>query len=315
MIGVWERQRNGRIHFHLVVVLADDIRTGFDFAAVENQDYRSACPALRREWAWLRRTAKAYRFGRTELLPVKSTAEGIARYVGKYVAKHIEAREEEDKGARVVRFIGYKCGERTASAQFGWNNENGWLWRHKLAAYARKIGAKTTDDLYRMFGPRWAYLLQAEIIAMKVEEVFPSESAARRSECMGDVALVARVRAARILESSRTKRVYTLADGAGGQAMPSFASPRPSGRTTRRANQTSGQGAVASSPSIGCRAFNPPSSQDSPGRVGRVSEAVGVSSAASVQSGPCRADLDSEVLRSKTDVRAFHHLDKDKENG
>src|SRR5665213_895798 len=42
VIGVWERSDAGHIHFHLVVVLASDIRSGFDFKGVKLQDYSSA---------------------------------------------------------------------------------------------------------------------------------------------------------------------------------------------------------------------------------------------------------------------------------
>jgi hypothetical protein len=45
------------------------------------------------------RPAPKYGFGRTELLPIKKTAEGVAKYVGKYVAKHIGQRLPADKGA------------------------------------------------------------------------------------------------------------------------------------------------------------------------------------------------------------------------
>jgi len=180
-IGVWERQRSGRLHFHLVVVLNDDIRTGFDFTAVDRWDYRSASPALRSEWAFWRKTAPRYGFGRTELLPVKSTAEGIAHYVGKYVAKHVANREEADKGARVVRFIGFKPGDRRASTRFGWNNSNAWLWRQKLKAYAAKIGAEDTDAIKVLFGNRWSRILEDEIMSMKVEEAFPDYATAERS--------------------------------------------------------------------------------------------------------------------------------------
>jgi hypothetical protein len=41
-IIVMERMKSGRIHYHLLVVLAQDIRTSFDFASVERGDYRSA---------------------------------------------------------------------------------------------------------------------------------------------------------------------------------------------------------------------------------------------------------------------------------
>jgi len=44
-----------------------------------------------------------YRFGRTELLPVKTNSKGLARYVGKYIAKHIDSRLPEDKGYRPIR--------------------------------------------------------------------------------------------------------------------------------------------------------------------------------------------------------------------
>ena len=59
-IGVLERQKSGRIHYHLLVVIGFDIRTGFDFAAVDAKDYSSANPALRAEWAFWRKTAPAY---------------------------------------------------------------------------------------------------------------------------------------------------------------------------------------------------------------------------------------------------------------
>lgn len=180
-IGCWERQRSGRIHFHLVVVLPNDIRTGFDFGGIARRDYRSASDSLRREWAFWRKTAPAYGFGRTELLPVRSSAEGIARYVGKYVSKHIGERRPEDKGARVVRFIGFQPGQRRYSTRFSWNTDNGWLWRQKLRSYCQRVGARDTEDLWRIFGPRWAYILQGEIMLEPVtgcSTVYPSEEMA-----------------------------------------------------------------------------------------------------------------------------------------
>ena len=179
-VVVPERQRSGRVHFHLLVALACDIRTGADFGAFEGGDYRSANPALRAEWAFWRVASPRYGFGRHELLPVKSCAEGIARYVGKYVSKHIDMRLESDKGARLVRYLGFGQGGRKASCRFGWNNNNGWLWRHKLAAYAERNGAKDTEDLAKFFGPRWAYRLQAEILAERLDECYPSRRLCER---------------------------------------------------------------------------------------------------------------------------------------
>ena len=90
-IGVWERHKSRRIHFHLIVVLDKDILSGADFAAFKRKDYRSANSALRAEWAFWRVTCPKYRFGRHELMPVKSNAEGISRYVGKDSGVHWES--------------------------------------------------------------------------------------------------------------------------------------------------------------------------------------------------------------------------------
>ena len=166
-VGIWERQKTGRIHFHLVVVLPGDIRTGFDFAGIERRDYSSASQVLRSEWNFWRKTACKYRFGRTELLPVKSTADGIARYVGKYLAKHIGNRLQSDKGARVIRFLGFRPEQRKANRKFSWNTTGGWLWRMKLKEFCRLHHFADTSAVGRKFGPRWAYHLQ-DMIARTV---------------------------------------------------------------------------------------------------------------------------------------------------
>jgi hypothetical protein len=174
-IRVWERTKSGRIHYHLLVVLDADIRTGFDFDGVSRNDYRSANSAIRDEWAFWRKTSKVYGFGRTELLPVKSTAEGIARYVGKYISKHVAQREERDKGFRLVE---YTRGARMSSTRFGWNTEGAQFWRAKVGLFCRILGANgaTPDaspvlfrDLSRICGPRWAYHHREFIVSLPVE--------------------------------------------------------------------------------------------------------------------------------------------------
>jgi hypothetical protein len=170
-VAVVERQKSGRLHYHLVVVASADIKTSCDFEAIERGDYRSANKNLRAEWSFWRHTAPKYRFGRTELLPVRSSAEGIARYVGKYVSKHVDQREVCDKGARIVRFIGFKPGERRASARFSWGTKGGREWRQKLAIFAGKVGIANYEQLAGLFGPRWAYYLCNAICETRV----PSE--------------------------------------------------------------------------------------------------------------------------------------------
>lgn len=166
-VRVFERQQSGRIHYHLLVVLPPgvDIRSGVDFEAFGRGDYRSAGPALRAEWAFWRQTARLYGFGRTELLPIRSTAEGVAKYAGKYIAKHVGARQEQDKG---VRLVSYSSGTNRGSCKFGWVSPGSWLWRHKLAVVAGELGFKGPEDFSKAFGAKWAYVLAGAILSVNL---------------------------------------------------------------------------------------------------------------------------------------------------
>jgi hypothetical protein len=173
-----ERMDSKRIHYHLLVVMAEDIRTGFDFAAVKRGDYRSAGDYLRKEWKFWRETAPKYGFGRTELLPIKKTAEGVAKYVGKYVAKHIGQRLPEDKGARLVR---YSKGASRAGTRFSWVMSPGArMWRAKLGTFCRMLGLNSDnykEFLKEWFGRNWVYHLRPLIEAIKLPEFYPLEEA------------------------------------------------------------------------------------------------------------------------------------------
>lgn len=169
-IRVWERTAKGRIHYHLLVVLDSDIRTGVDFDALAKGDYRSAGSALRAEWAFWRTTAKGYGFGRTELLPVKSTSEGIARYVGKYIGKHIAFREDRDKGARLVE---YSKGARQVSTRFAWATEGAEQWRRKVEIFAGIVSGTmkrevTFENLTEILGPNWAHTHRRFIASLPI---------------------------------------------------------------------------------------------------------------------------------------------------
>lgn len=115
-VVVVERHKNKGIHFHLVVVTHDDIKSGIDFDAcfparvngktVKRPDYRTAPSALRREWELWRERAECYGFGRANLQPMRENAEALGRYVAKYISKSWQERTEDDKGARGVRYFG-----------------------------------------------------------------------------------------------------------------------------------------------------------------------------------------------------------------
>jgi hypothetical protein len=159
--GVPERMKSGRIHYHYLIPTKDNVLLGLDFKALQNKDYRTANSALRKEWAFWRNTAPKYRFGRTELLPIKSTAEAVGKYVGKYISKNIESRTEGDKGARLMRL---SKGIRSGNSRFAFLSDGSYQWRKKVALFASQISKKyptetieNVKDLSRVIGKRWAY--------------------------------------------------------------------------------------------------------------------------------------------------------------
>jgi hypothetical protein len=164
-IRVIERQKSGRIHYHLLVNVGADIRTGANFDEFAKRVYTSASPALRAEWAFWRRTAKLYGFGRTELLPVMSNSAAVGRYVGKYIGKHLERRQARDLGVRLVSYIG----PRVATVKFAWASRRGADWRAALGALVRDLSAAgqiagpTTDAMKRAYGKNWCWKWRDQI--------------------------------------------------------------------------------------------------------------------------------------------------------
>lgn len=175
-IVVWERFNHG-IHFHLLVVCDEDIKTGFDFEAVKRRDYRSVCPWLRAMWATLRVVLPEYGrpeigepgFGRHELLPIRTEAEAVGRYLGKYISKHLECKLDIDRGAKIVRFFGCARVGRVASAQFAWANGRSYIWRLGVGAFAEHFRV-TWSDLSRIGGARWAFHLGRAIFDRGLRE-------------------------------------------------------------------------------------------------------------------------------------------------
>lgn len=154
-IKIVERgKKSGRFHGHLLVVLGFDIRTGCNFAEFAQGNYSSAPLELRKAWAFLREILPKYGFGRHELLPVKSSADGIAFYVGKYVSKHVDGRKLEDKGVRLVE---YGKGARHWNSRFAWNTDKAKLWRAKVGAIGAVMRVPESDGLGKALGKSWAF--------------------------------------------------------------------------------------------------------------------------------------------------------------
>jgi len=169
---VTERHKNGGIHFHLVVALRFDARTGFDFDAVKRRDYRSVSPRLRDEWKWWRDNQEEYGFGRHELTPIKSNGEAIGRYVGKYLGKSWEHRSDDDFGGRCIRYFGRwsKSGIKVGppmSARHGSLSPRALAWREaakQVQWLTKQLGAEINEqNIKEHNGPRWAWRFTRQI--------------------------------------------------------------------------------------------------------------------------------------------------------
>lgn len=173
-ISVFERQESGSIHYHFLVSLAQDIKTGIDFEQLEKRNYKSANKYLKSEWKFLRDTAPKYGFGRTELLPVKTNQEAMAKYIGKYIAKHLEVREYQDKGIKLVR---YSDGARIGNNRFNFISEGSKMWRLKLREFATHVEdhiphaiVNSPLDFQKYLGPSWAYKNRDYILNIELDK-------------------------------------------------------------------------------------------------------------------------------------------------
>lgn len=164
-IRVGEMQVRGVVHYHFLADCGFDLRTGFDFAAVGRGDYRSACPELRKLWGEMREILPRYRFGRSEVMPIKSTLEAAARYVGKYLSKgdtnSVIGGVQWPKGARRLGYS-QRGGWRVWKSPhcFAWREHGGEVWRSIVAGVADELGCRDMDELREKLGSRWAWRLQ-----------------------------------------------------------------------------------------------------------------------------------------------------------
>lgn len=186
-ICVYERTKKGRIHFHLIINTRMNIRRGLNFREIQAKNYKSANPYLRYLWALLRENLSKYGFGRSELLPVKTNSKGLARYVVKYIAKHINSRLPEDKGQRLIRTTtNKKTLWKIANSNFSFVSKGSRLWRDQLKKwvsciepylkqyaefeYGRKIKPITEENysqiLCNLLGSKWAFKNREVILSI-----------------------------------------------------------------------------------------------------------------------------------------------------
>jgi hypothetical protein len=188
-IKVTEPHKDKRPHYHLLVVLPSDIRTGFDWVAFEaakleyktngkSQAFRdftkrysaSAPKYLRRFWSSFRHAAKAHKLGRTEVLPIKSEAEAAVRYVGKYIEKGSVHRTGVWKGVRLVSCA--RSLERAANCRFSWA-QSGKKWRSYVSEVAAILNINDLSEFSLRYGTKWAY----KILQCSQYEFTPNQTA------------------------------------------------------------------------------------------------------------------------------------------
>ena len=87
--------------------------------------------------------------------------DAMAKYVGKYIGKHMDNRQWQDKGARLVR---YSRGAKAGTNAFMFVSAGSADWRRKIKTFAAIVQethpetkVETMADLTGVLGPRWAY--------------------------------------------------------------------------------------------------------------------------------------------------------------
>lgn len=182
-VCVGEMQKRGVPHFHLVMRLPWDCRSGFDFSKPHPQKGMIEQGLDPRVWEFYRALKRALRsagFGdMTHMQPVKGSAS-ICKYVAKYIGKDDEnallsgvpwpkhsRRIRMSQGFRVVGAIG----------TFAWVNA-GREWRLFLSRVAAVLDADE-ETFGRLVVPNWSYkLLQ---MMESNEDLDPREAAAKLS--------------------------------------------------------------------------------------------------------------------------------------
>ena len=193
LVKVAEPQQRGSLHYHCMVYVGEDIRTGFDFEAYKHakemneriwrdhggfkscpgslrrihsnstQQYaRSASAKLRSMWFQLRKAAKKSGFGRCELVPIQH-GKAVSQYVGKYLAKGLGHTPAGMKGMRKINYC--RGVYRKVSGTFAWAYGKTREWRGNLARWAkfRRVKVNDYEELQRRYGKGWAKKIFDEV--------------------------------------------------------------------------------------------------------------------------------------------------------
>ena len=179
---VVEEQARGAIHYHLLVVMDEDIRTNFDFQtfkrageAYSRGDWKEgnrltkiyaskAADLLKDTWAYNRKKCKSHGFGRAELAPIEYP-NNIGSYLGKYLVKGYSKVSKEGEKIKIRQLTYARDIPRVANTKMSWvRNPNGIQpFRVYLKKWAEYRGYKDVEEIKRDYGKHWAYHLYEQI--------------------------------------------------------------------------------------------------------------------------------------------------------
>lgn len=168
--GMWVRERQPRTgswHAHCVVNVGWGIRTGFPFEQVAKGFYANVDPRLRELWKRLRESTEKYGLGRTELLPIKGSGPGCARYLVKYLVK--VRGSDKSEGEEKCRLFGVWGGVRYVVTPFSFVRAR--IIRKRKAWLAAEMGLGCYGDFKVVLGTHWWHHLSGLLL----EVVMPVE--------------------------------------------------------------------------------------------------------------------------------------------
>lgn len=171
-ILIRERQKRGAWHFHLLAVLPFDLKDRGRWTRRPSGSFKFTTSNLRllALWKEFREKMPLYGFGRHELLPIRKDSKALAGYLSKYIGKHMKARQDADKGVRLISYSraiydsdgSYVSGflrSVGSSSSFAWHSPFMSRLRKKVSHLARIEGCFSPVDALRELGHTWGFHL------------------------------------------------------------------------------------------------------------------------------------------------------------
>jgi len=172
-VWVQERHQSGGIHFHVLLTLPFDCRTGSDIHTLlrwkEIEENAFACDrikdclpflndSLRDELIELRKILPRYGIGRFDILPILTDSESVIAYLKKGIRRHLSVRHVEDKGARL-----WGCSKNVhvcATQEFSLYTPFTTKLRKRIAAWGKSHHLNDIDEARHKVGPHWFFIFR-----------------------------------------------------------------------------------------------------------------------------------------------------------